>query len=131
MKRVMITPFNKTALRLTTNMCENRNLRQRWIGRTGKEDDALMRGPPRSSDLTPCDFFFWGFVKDTPPLPANLQIFATVITAVVALVDRDMLTRVWNEMDCRIDVCRITNGYTWSSCEICKKKLGEFLSLSA
>ena len=28
--------------------------------------------------------------------------------ATVALVDRDMLTRVWNEMDCRIDVCRIT-----------------------
>ena len=28
----------------------------------------------------------------------------------MALVDRDMLTRVWNEMDCRIDVCRITKG---------------------
>jgi len=28
----------------------------------------------------------------------------------VALVDRDMVTRVWNEMDCRIDVCRITKG---------------------
>jgi len=59
----------------------NRNLPQRWIGRTGKEDDALMRWPPRSPDLTTCDFFFWGFVKDTvfvPPLPANLQIFATV-----------------------------------------------------
>jgi len=54
---------------------------QRWIGRTGKEDDMLMRWPPRSPDLTPCDFFFWGLVKDTvfvPPLPANLQIFATV-----------------------------------------------------
>ena len=59
----------------------NRSVPQRWIGRTGKEDDALMRWPPRSSDLTPCDFFFRGFVKDTVfvlPLPANLQIFATV-----------------------------------------------------
>jgi len=57
----------------------NRNLPQRWIGCTGKEDDALMRWPPRSPDLTPCDFFF--FIKDTvfvPPLPTNLQIFATV-----------------------------------------------------
>jgi len=26
------------------------------------------------------------------------------------LVDRDMLTRVCNEMDYRIDVCRITKG---------------------
>ena len=54
-----------------------RNLPQRWIGRTGKEDDALMRWPPRSPDLTPCDFSFWGFVF-VPPLPDNLQIFATV-----------------------------------------------------
>jgi len=59
----------------------NRNLLQRWIGRTGKEDDALMWWPPRSPDLTQRDFFFWGFVKDTlfvPPLFANLQIFPTV-----------------------------------------------------
>jgi hypothetical protein len=32
------------------------------------------------------------------------------IAAAVARVDRDMLTRVWNEMDYRIDVCRITKG---------------------
>ena len=31
-------------------------------------------------------------------------------TAAVAVVDRDMLTRVWNEMDYRLDVCRITKG---------------------
>jgi len=47
----------------------NRNLPRRWIGRTGKEDDALMRWPPLSPDLTPCNFFFWGFVKDTVFLP--------------------------------------------------------------
>ena len=28
----------------------------------------------------------------------------------MALVDRDMLTRVWNEMDYGIYVCRITKG---------------------
>ena len=55
----------------------------------------------------------WGFVKDTvfvPPLPANLQDLHNRIIAAVALVDRDMLTRVWNEMDYRTDVCRITKG---------------------
>ena len=64
-------------------------------------------------DLTPCDFFLWGFVKDTvivPPLPADLQDLRIRITAAVALVDCDMLTRVWNEMDYRIYVCRITKG---------------------
>jgi len=83
------------------------------IGRTGQEDDALMRRPPRSPDLTPCDFFLWGFVKDTvfvPPLSANLQDVRNRITAAVALVDRDMLTRVWKEMDYRIDICRNTKG---------------------
>jgi len=83
------------------------------IGRTGQEDDALMRWPPRSPDLTPCDFSLWGFVKDTvfvPSLPANLQDLHNSITAAVALVDRVMLTRVWNKMDYLIDVCRITKG---------------------
>ena len=54
-----------------------------------------------------------GFVKDTvfvPPLPANLQDLRSRITAAVALVDRDRLTRVCYEMDYRIDVCRITKG---------------------
>ena len=81
------------------------------IGRTGQEDDALMRWPPRCPDLTLCDIFLWGFVKDTvfvPPLPANHQDLRNRITAAVALVDRDMLTHVWNEMDFRIDDCRIT-----------------------
>ena len=89
----------------------NQNLPQRWIGHTGKEDGALMQWPPWSPDLTPCDFFFWGFVKDTvfvPPLPANLQDLHNHITAAVALVDRDMLTRMWNEMDYHIDVCHVT-----------------------
>ena len=45
-----------------------------------------------------------------PPLPANLQDFRNRITAAVALADRDMLTRVWNEMDYHIDVCRINKG---------------------
>ena len=72
-----------------------------------------MRWPPRSPDLTSYDFFLWEFVKDTVfvlPLPANLQDLRNRIAAAVALVDCDMLTRVWNEMDYRIDVCRITKS---------------------
>ena len=52
-----------------------------------------------------------GFVKVTvfvSPLFANLQDLHNRITAAMALIDRDMLTSVWNEMDYRIDVCRIT-----------------------
>jgi hypothetical protein len=91
----------------------NKILPQIWIGRTGQEDDALMRWPHRSPDLTPCDFFFGGSVKDTvfmPLLPANLRDLRKRITAAVALVNRDMLTRVWDEMDYRIDICHISKG---------------------
>jgi hypothetical protein len=58
-------------------------------------------------------FFFWGFVKDivfVSSLSANLQDLRNRITAAVALVDRDVQTRVWNVMDYRINVCRITKN---------------------
>ena len=57
-----------------------------------------------------------------PPLPANLQDLRNRITAAVALVDRDMLTRVWNETDYRIDVCLLPKVDTLSICEIYIKK---------
>jgi hypothetical protein len=44
---------------------------------------------------------------------SNVTDLRNRITAAVALVKRDMLTRVWVEMDYRIDVCRISkNGHT-------------------
>jgi len=43
----------------------NKSLPQRWIGRVGKEDLALQFWPPRSPDLTPCEFFLWGVRKRT------------------------------------------------------------------
>jgi len=89
----------------------NRNLPKRWIGRTGKEDDALMRWPPRSPDLSSVRLFLlevceWHCLCASTPRKS--PDFRNRITAAMALVDRDMLIRVWNEMDYRIDVCRIT-----------------------
>ena len=80
----------------------------RWIGRA-----APIAWPPRSPDLTPLDFFLWGFVKDrvfVPPLPANVVELRTRITAAVAKVTPEMLRNVWQETDYSWDVCRITNG---------------------
>jgi hypothetical protein len=54
---------------------------------------------------------FQVFFKESPPQNCRgLPLGNNSITAAVALVDRDMLTRVWDEMDYRIDVCRITKG---------------------
>lgn len=37
----------------------NRNFPNRWIGRYGPRE-----WPPRSPDLTPLDFFLWGYIKE-------------------------------------------------------------------
>ena len=54
----------------------NRVLQQRWIGRATKGDNHPLPWPPHLPDLTPYDFFLWGFVKDSvyvPPLPIPHQ----------------------------------------------------------
>ncbi|PNF20161.1 hypothetical protein B7P43_G00613 [Cryptotermes secundus] len=91
----------------------NNELRHRWIGRVGEDDAALFAWPPRSPDLTPCDFFLWGYIKDrvyVPPLPRTLVELRERIDAAVMTIDRMMLQNVWNELDYRLDVCRVTQG---------------------
>jgi hypothetical protein len=46
------------------------------------------------------------FFLKSAPIVANLRDLRNRITASVALVNRDMLTRVWDEMDYRRDVCQ-------------------------
>ena len=41
----------------------NTNLTQCWIERFGQEDVMLMHWPPRSPDLTRCNFFLEGICK--------------------------------------------------------------------
>ena len=66
-----------------------------------------------SSDLTPCDFFLWGYIKDrvfVPLLPVSLNELKQRITTALASVDEDMLRSVWTELDYLIDMCRVTRG---------------------
>ena len=73
----------------------------------------MLKWPPRSPDLTPSDFFLWGYVKTTvyvPPLPANVNEFKQRITIALETVTQDMVHRVWEELDYRLDVCRVTGG---------------------
>ena len=66
-----------------------------------------------SPDLTLCDFFLWGYIKDRdffPSLPVSLNELKQRITTAVASVDEDMLRSVWTELDYRIDICRVTKG---------------------
>ena len=68
---------------------------------------------PRSLDATPCDFFQWGYVKDQvyiPPFPASIPELKVRIRTATETITADMLQTVWNELDYRVDVCRITKG---------------------
>ncbi|GBM34478.1 hypothetical protein AVEN_106717-1 [Araneus ventricosus] len=80
---------------------------QRWIGRC-----AVMAWPPRSPDLTPLDFYLWGYVKQHVYSERINDIIHLKprITDVIHSVTPEVLTRVWGELDCRLDVCRATNG---------------------
>ena len=67
--------------------------------------------PPCSPDATPCDFFIWGYVKDqvyVPPLPASIPELKVWIGTAIETITADMPETVWNELDYRVDVCRIT-----------------------
>ena len=91
----------------------NQHLPQRWIGRWTDDDQMLLAWPPRSPDATPCDFFLWGYVKDqiyVPPLPASIPELKVRIRTAIETITADMLQTVWNELDYRVDVCRITKG---------------------
>jgi len=85
----------------------------RWIGRASENNHPLLLWPPKSPDIMPCDFVLWGYVRDrvfVPPLPRDLADLKVRIIAAVKNIDAPMLTRVWQELEYRIDVCRVTRG---------------------
>jgi len=48
-----------------------------------------------------------------PPLPASIPEMKVRIRTAIETITADMLQTVWNELDYRVDVCRITKvAYT-------------------
>ena len=45
-----------------------------------------------------------------PPLPKDVDKLKARKTEAVAAIDNEMLERVWQELDYRFDVCRVTNS---------------------
>ena len=68
---------------------------------------------PRSPDLFLCGFFLWDYVKGlvfVPPLPASIEKMEQRITAALETVTKDMLQRVWHELEYRLNGCGVTGG---------------------
>ncbi|GBO12322.1 hypothetical protein AVEN_164676-1 [Araneus ventricosus] len=63
---------------------------QRWIGR-----GAVMAWPPRSPDITPLDFYLWGYVKQHAYSERinDINNLKQRITDVIHSVTPDVLTR--------------------------------------
>jgi hypothetical protein len=69
--------------------------------------------PALSPDLTPFDYFLWGYVKYkvfVPPQPVSIPDLKNRIEAAVATITHDLLIRVWQKLDYRLDVYRVTKG---------------------
>jgi hypothetical protein len=49
-------------------------------------------------------------VQYVPKLPRDLADLKVRITAAVKNIDAPRLTRVWQDLEYRIDVCRVTRG---------------------
>ena len=85
----------------------NETFPNRWVGRNGPTP-----WPPRSPDITPLDFFLWGYVKDrvyrTPV--RDVETLQSRIIEVLATVNEEMLENTWREIECRLDILRATNG---------------------
>jgi hypothetical protein len=79
----------------------------RWIGRGGP-----IARPPCSPDITPLDFFFWGYVKDivySARVPDINNLRASIVEA-IATITPDMLERTWTEVEYCLDFVRATQG---------------------
>ena len=81
----------------------NSNLQQRWIGRGGVEDNNIS-WPARSSNLTPMDFFLWGFLKSKAFVKdyENIDSLKAAITAVFQEIAREMINSTLRSFEKRL-----------------------------
>jgi hypothetical protein len=79
----------------------------RWIGRRGP-----IEWPPRSPDLAPLDFYFWGKLKSQiyAPRPPELKDLIHNILTESRVVEPDELERVHKEFYDRLGYCFAADG---------------------
>lgn len=87
----------------------NRRFGQRWIGRGGP-----IAWPPRSPDLTPLDYFFWGRMKSMvyeTPVETEEELLARVMVAAQEINGTPgVMERVYRNMIRRYNVCNDVGG---------------------
>ena len=88
----------------------NHKLPHRWIGRGGPQD-SNMPWPARSPDITPMDYFVWGFIKSKVYTRnyQNLEDLKTAITSAFQLITDEMISNTLKNLERRLKLL-IQNG---------------------
>ena len=86
----------------------NNHYPQKWIGR-----DGFIRWPPWSCDLTPLDFFLWGYIKDRvyvnpPTTPEDME---NRIRDACRTLTPFMLRNVQGNIVKRLNMCIQVDGH--------------------
>ena len=68
--------------------------------------------PPRSPDLSPCDFFLWGYLKAEvfKHRPRTIEELKEAIVEAIAGIDGGMLARVMENFRERLQMCIAREG---------------------
>ena len=87
-----------------------KKLGDRWVGRGGPISWA-----PRSPDLTPLDFFLWGYVKTNvyKTRVRDLDDLREKITREIEGIRRESLEKVFSEIEKRLLLCISVKGGTF------------------
>ena len=80
---------------------------ERWLGRRGPH-----KWPARSPDLTPCDFFLWGWAKEEvyKTKPQTIPELKERIFDVLGNVPSDFLRKTTNNIPKRLEKLIANNG---------------------
>ena len=79
----------------------------RWIG-----CDGSIPWPPRPPDITPLNFFLWGYIKDIV-YRTTVRYINDLQHRIIEAIDTvavDKLARTWQEIEYRLDIVRATDG---------------------
>jgi hypothetical protein len=97
--------YCENALQILGKLC--RNSSQSVISRNGDQN-----WPPRSCDLTPCDFFLWGFVKSCvyANKPQTIPELKVEIRRVIGETEPQLCGNVIKNFIKRTRVCQQSRG---------------------
>lgn len=73
---------------------------------------ADVEWPPRSCDLTPLDFFLWGYVKSLAysNKPTTIEQLESNIVRIISEIQSELLQKVIENWTSRIDQCKRSRG---------------------